>query len=91
MALVHMNCSQLSSVSIENGWYPTYPSFIYSLCIITVIDSGRIAQRVAQLLSHHSPPPLPHALNCDGRSRKHGLWFHPIYGRLRGATVIGFK
>lgn len=50
--LMHVNCSQLSSLSRQHGWCLTNSGFIYSLCITTITDSERVAQRVAQL------PPL---------------------------------
>lgn len=51
--LMHVNCSELSSLSRHHGWYLTSSGFIHSLCITTITGSERIAQRVAQL-----PPPL---------------------------------
>lgn len=86
LVLMHMNCCQLSNVSAEHWWHLTCHTFIHSFSIVIITDSGRSAERVAQLVSHHSQPH-----NCDGKSRKHGFCFHPVYRRLRGATVISYE
>lgn len=52
---MHVHCSQRGSGSTEQRQHLIRPGFIPSLSIAPTTDSGRIVQRVTQLLSHHSP------------------------------------